>query len=195
MSGQGLQKLLRAFFEVRHISVSPESLVMWVDALSDLSVSEVQAAIRKCNREFNGVPTPAVLRSFAPGVVALSDDQRAAVAWRKVRETIGKYGAYYAIDFDDKIIHAAIRDIGGWVNLCNTPHDEMWSKQNAFLRAYKSVANTGVGDSRPLRGVLESKQEPVMVLVGLPLHSNHKLLGGTPKQPRRVALPDLRANR
>jgi hypothetical protein len=188
-----IQALLLAFFDVRNITVSPDSLRMWIDAFSDMTPQGIEMAIRRFNRESTDYPTPAAVRKYA-GVEGLNDEQRASIAWGTVRKTIAQYGAYYSIAFDDAVIHAAIRAIGGWERLCETPHDQMQWKQKEFVRAYVEAAGTGIGDSRPLAGVLGFK-ERADVQSGLGAHPTHKRLTGPSEVKQRIPLPNLSVDR
>lgn len=191
-----VRRLLEAFFTVRNVTVTGDSLRMWIDALGGLSEQQIEQAIRRYNRECSDYPTPAKLRSYASGSAALSDEQRAQVAWGSVRSTVLKYGAYWAIKFDDPIIHAAIRQIGGWVNLCNTQHDEMHWKQKGFCAAYVEIARHGIGDGRPVSGMMTNGAAPVDVAVGLTKHSAQNSLTYAPcAQSQQSLIPDLSIGR
>lgn len=167
---------------------------MWLSGLRGLSPEQLITAVDRYNRECSQRPTPAGLRRYA-GAVGLNDEQRAEVAWRKVFETMQRYGAYFAIDFkDDRIIHAAIRAIGGWSNLCKTQYDELHWKEKDFKAQYVSICRSGIGDSRPLSGLLE-RQEPIEIDTGMVPHeySDKLIAGSAPVQ--KVALPDLSTGR
>lgn len=164
-----LIRLLEAFFSARSVTVDMAGMDMWMDAFADLTPEAVELALRRYNRECSDHPTPASVRRYA-GAAGLTDEQRAQTAWRVVRSTILKYGAYYAINFDDQIIHAAIRAIGGWPSLCGTQLDEMQWKQRDFLAAYVNVARSGLGEFRPLQGLAMSKATTVDIQTGLAPH-------------------------
>lgn len=164
-----LKRLLQAFFSARSVTVDADGLRMWLDAFADLTPEAVELALRRYNRECSDHPTPASVRRYA-GAAGLTDEQRAQAAWRVVRSTILKYGAYYAINFDDQIIHAAIRAIGGWASLCGTQLDEMQWKQRDFLAAYVNVARSGIGEFRPLQGLGMSTTTTIDIQTGLVPH-------------------------
>lgn len=188
-----LKKLLEAFFIARNVTVDAAGLRMWIDAFADLPPEAIELAIRRYNRECSDHPTPAAVRRYA-GAAGLTDEQRAQAAWRVVRSTMLKYGAYYAVTFDDVIVHAAIRAIGGWANLCNTQHDELTWKEKAFREAYVSIARSGIGEFKPLAGLLTNQPEAIQVTTGLLPHAAVKAI--TNNSVARVArLPNLRADR
>lgn len=165
-----LTALLKGFLNARNVTVDAAGLRMWIDAFSDLPTEAIELALRRFNRECTDHPNPAAVRRYA-GAAGLSDDQRALVAWRVVRSSVLRYGAYYSISFDDPIIHAAIRAVGGWVNLCTTQHDEMQWKQKQFVEAYISVARSGIGEFQTLAGLLDHHTDPVQITTGLLQHA------------------------
>ena len=177
-----LKRLLQGFFSARNVTVDADGLRMWIDAFSDLPAEAIELALRRYNRECSDHPTPAAVRRYA-GVAGLTDEQRAQVAWRVVRSCAARYGAYYAISFDDPIIHAAIRAIGGWTNLCTTQIDEMHWKAKAFCEAYVSVARSGIGEFDSLPGLLDCQNEPVQITTGLLQHAAMKALTAHPAAP------------
>lgn len=188
-----LKKLLASFFSARSITLDGDGLRMWLDAFSDLTPEAIELALRRFNRECTDHPTPAAVRRYS-GAAGLTDEQRAQAGWRVVRSTILKYGSYYAIEFDDVIIHAAISAIGGWVNLCNTPHDEMTWKAKAFVEAYVSVARSGLGDFQRLPGLSNNQPEKIEITTGLLPHVGLKALETT-AGGRIARLPNLSIDR
>lgn len=189
-----LKRLLMAFFSARSVTVDADGLRMWIDAFSDLTPEAVELALRRYNRECSDHPTPASVRRYA-GAAGLTDEQRAMAAWRVVRSTILRYGAYYAINFDDPIIHAAIRAIGGWSQLCATPTEEFQWKAKEFVAAYVNVARSGIGEFKPLLGIAMTKNESISITTGLAKHPTVAAIAMNEQPPRRVALPDLSAKR
>lgn len=177
-----LAKLLKAFLSARNVTIDADGLRMWIDAFSDLTPEAIELALRRYNRECTDHPTPAAVRRYA-GAAGLTDEQRALVGWRVVRSSVLRYGAYYSIDFDDKIIHAAVRAIGGWASLCSTQHDEMQWKQKQFIEAYLNVARSGIGEFHQLAGLLDDKAEPVKITTGMLQHAALRHLANSHTAP------------
>jgi hypothetical protein len=184
-----LKRVLKAFFELHSITVTGDSLRLWLDSFQGMPLEAIESAIRRFNTESDQRPTPAAVRRYA-GAAGLSDEQRAQAAWRVVRSTILRYGAYYRINFDDPIVHAAIRAIGGWTQLCNTASEEMHWKAKAFVDAYVSVARSGIGEFQPLAGLLQT-QQPVEVVTGLLPHATAGAITMAKPVARTVRIPDL----
>lgn len=169
---------LSAFLDSRGIKMKAEGMLQWIESLDDLTDEEFCTALKRFSRESKEFPSPAAVRQFA-GAVALPEADRATIAWAKVRESIRKIGGYQSVQFDDPLITAAIRDMGGWVQLCETTTEDMKWREQDFRRIYSAVAKSGIGDASPLPGISErtnaklgySPQEPaVSVETGLPVH-------------------------
>lgn len=88
---------------------------------------------------FRFFPKPAEIIECGLGSV----EERAAFAWEQVRQAIGSHGSYASVDFEDKAINVAIRTMGGWTKLCQSPEDELHFTQRNFASAYSIAANHG----------------------------------------------------
>jgi hypothetical protein len=174
--------------------MGPEGMLQWIESLDDLTDDEFCTALKRFSRESKEFPSPAAVRGFA-GTVGLSDNDRATIAWSKVRESIRKVGGYSTVTFDDPIINAAIRDMGGWVMLCETDSVDMKWREQDFRRIYGAIAKAGIGDASPLAGICErtnaklgyAPQEPaVAVETGLPVHPAAPALPVVEREPKRL---------
>jgi len=72
-----------------------------------------------------------------------TNTDRSVMAWGKCLEAAAKVGAYQSVAFDDKVIHAVIEDLGGWVRFCRTEFDDLSYLQKRFCDAYKAYAGRG----------------------------------------------------
>lgn len=138
---------------------------VWYQLLDDLSVEQLQNAVVRTLREykFSGFPPVGLLREFggAGAVKAITDNDRAVLAWSRVIDAIHREGAYRSVDFDDRVIHAAVRDLGGWVALCDTPaHDLHAFVRPRFLEAYRVHRAVGLHaqEAAHLPGIIEGDQ-------------------------------------
>ncbi len=174
--------------------MGPEGMLQWIESLDDLTDDEFCTALKRFSRESKDFPSPAAVRSFA-GSVGLSDSDRATIAWAKVRESIRKVGGYATVTFDDPLITASIREMGGWVQLCETNTDDLKWREQDFRRIYGAIAKAGIGDASPLAGICErtnaklgyAPQEPAVVVeTGLPLHPAAPALPVTEREPKRL---------
>lgn len=156
--------------------------------LDDLALDDVLRACKRALRERERMPTVAELRKLA-GV--MDDTDRALAAWSHFEQTAAGWGAYKTVDFDDKLINATVRHLGGWIRCCELPPNEFdtWLRKD-FLKAYESFCKTGVGREAyaPLMGIHERENrligydpkvmpkleegdwEPLKITTGLPPH-------------------------
>lgn len=156
-------------------------------ALSDLDLNALQSACSRALRELTFFPKPAELRKLA-GIVASSS--RAMLAWESVAKTTQRLGARRSVDFDDPVINATVRSMGGWERLCRMEREEfaVWGRKE-FERIYSALCDSGISEDagRYLPGQTERENpgleaEVRTVPAGLPPHSrsvvNHMLGGG-----------------
>lgn len=146
------ERALKAFLETQRIRVTADSLRLWVASFADLTLEQLSDALLRFTKEGSEFPTPAAVRKFA-GYGEAGIDDRAAVAWASVRREMHRTGAYESVTFDDQMINAAIRNMGGWERLCETPIDQIDWKGKEFIAMYKTIVRTGIGDGSPLHGI------------------------------------------
>lgn len=66
---------------------------------------------------------------------------QAELAWTKVDLAIRTVGSHESVCFDDRLIHAVIEDMGGWVVLCAVDDKEYPFKHNEFIKRYRGYIN------------------------------------------------------
>lgn len=151
----------------------------YVIGLEGMSVAMVQQATARALRSCKFFPSAFELRQLA-GESSVSE--RALVAWTVVFGAMGSTGGYLSVDFDDPVINATIRSMGGWPKLNDTQQAEMPFRQKDFERIYASLANVGITSdmARPLPGLIEvdngskglpSPNQVRRIETGLPQHS------------------------
>ena len=150
--------------------------------LQDLELADLQSSVTRSIRESEWFPKPIELRRFA-GV--MSHSERAVIAWSAVTKAVGSKGSYASVDFDDPIVNATLRNMGGWEELCKKDQEDfaVWARKD-FERIYNSLCNSGVSEeaAKYLPGRTERENEgsdwggrvlgmqPRKVLTGLPPH-------------------------
>lgn len=142
--------------------------------LSDVPIDRLKMAVVRAIRERKFMPTVAELRELAG---ELTPDVRAVKAWDAFQNAVVAHGSYVSVDFDDPVINATVRNLGGWERVCDLPVSEFdkWLRKD-FDRVYKALCQAGIGPDAgaPLLGY----------------HNRNNLAGGFGKhvkQPLRIA--------
>ncbi len=78
------------------------------------------------------MPKPADVIRFLQG----DSRTQALRAWSRVVTAIREVGGYESVVFDDPIIHAVIRDMDGWIRLCQVREDELPFRGHDFQARY-----------------------------------------------------------
>lgn len=111
--------------------------------LQDLTLEQVQVAVAVGIRSSERLPRPVELRRL---VGEQTGEQRAIAAWGDVLRAIPR-GPYKHIDFQDNLINAAIRNLGGWPTFVGRFTDEeaeKWARLE-FIKAYQAFSG-GAGE-------------------------------------------------
>lgn len=121
--------------------------------VSDLTIEALQTAVATAIRSSKAFPRPVELRQFAG---EQTNEQRAIAAWGDVLRAVPR-GPYKHIDFQDPLINATVRNLGGWPTFIGRFEDEESEKwvRLEFLKAYQSFASSGVNGEAclPLTGI------------------------------------------
>jgi len=118
------------------------TLRVWYLCLHDLTESQFGRAIQRylCDRadEFVNVK---LIRELS-GVQSSGESAQVA-AWDEVLREIKRVGAYQTPVFSDNRTAATIRNMGGWVMLCDTAPEELhkWSSQR-FAKTFAAMPVT-----------------------------------------------------
>ena len=135
-------------------SVTPLTIRAYDVGTADLPIEAVEAAVMIAIKDRKFMATVAEIRELA-GV--MSPDVRATKAWLTVKMAVPVWGAYRSVSFDDPLVNAVVRALGGWVQVCETPSGEKtdtWLRKN-FETTYKSLLASGVSaeQAAPLHGL------------------------------------------
>jgi len=162
--------------------------------LAGLPIAAIEHATRRAIAERKFMPVPSELRELAG---AISPADRAIKAWDALDKAVTRYGYYDSVDFDDKLINAAVRSMGGWMRLSEryNTDEEKWIRKD-FERIYESLMRSGVSTEAigPLLGFHEQNNRgrydnhvPTvkMIATGLPPHLPG-LLPSASNSPRQV---------
>jgi hypothetical protein len=161
--------------------------------LEDLSIESIESAVATAMRTCEHMPNVATLRRLTGEATT---DDRAILAWAAFERAVVREGAYASVEFDDPVIHATIRNHGGWQRCCGLPCEEFdkWLRKD-FLATYSALCSTGISReagapligiceaSNRMNGFQEAVKAPRLITTGLPAHKNLRILGGPSPQP------------
>jgi len=146
--------------------------VYWM-ALRDLELADFQRATMACLQTCKFFPAPAELRAAAGKAPALL----AVQAWTHVRAAMDKWDSDYSVDFGP-LVNATVRNIGGWMWLCEQTLPQLaWAQKN-FERVYQQLATA---DPTTLHGAALCGRD-VMAVVPLRFEpaAGQRQIGGKP---------------
>lgn len=65
-------------------------------------------------------------------------ESKSLAAWTEIITTIRQVGHYESVMFTDPFIHGVIRDMGGWIFLCQQSERDLIFSQKEFERRYRN---------------------------------------------------------
>lgn len=130
--------------------LNQQQLDVWFDNLSDLTVEQLRTAVRTAIRQGDDWPSVAKLRNYS-GADGIPAKDRPLVAWNAVVDARDKLTEHHSVYFDDPVVNAVIRQLGGWQELMNTPANEMRWLQKDFCAAYTALSAVALRDEQTAR--------------------------------------------
>jgi hypothetical protein len=121
--------------------ITPDSICVYAIALSELSPTELQAAVLKCMRTCKFFPSIAEIMEAANDMVEVASGTKAKSpdeAWNEVIKQMNEAFIYKKPVFSTPEIEKAALSMG-WIGLCETPTDQLGTARAQFLRLYESV--------------------------------------------------------
>lgn len=168
---------ITALAEAYRQTITPATLHAYLLGLDDLSIDAIEGAVRKALRTCRFMPAPIELRELSGEVAG---GNRAVMAWDCFSRAVVEHGGYKSVVFDDPVLNATVRNLGGWQRCCELPAEEFdkWLRKD-FLGAYQSLAAAGAGSTDMLPGIFarenaitgkhhEPSERMVVVQTGLP---------------------------
>lgn len=64
-------------------------------------------------------------------------ESKSLAAWTEIMSSIRYVGHYESVQFTDPLIHRVIRDMGGWIYLCQQSERDLIFAQKEFERRYR----------------------------------------------------------
>jgi len=136
--------------------------------LNDLPIVVVKDAIGQALRQCERLPRPAELRKLVGQQI--TPESKAIAAWSEATKAVSVHGPYKSVAFQDRIVNAVVRHLGGWPNFCSrlTESEEQWVRKD-FMRVYQTYVVGGVSHEAllPLAGLNEV--EVVNGVIGRPV--------------------------
>lgn len=136
----------------------------WI-ALRDLTAEELAHATGRAVREGRFMPTPAELLELAGWGGTRASAIAAAQAWEAVRTAMDRHDYTTSVDFGP-LVNAVVRNLGGWVALCDkSVPDLVWVRKD-FERLYSDFGSKPPEslNGAPLRGQFGGA--PVRIAIG-----------------------------
>ena len=162
---------------------SPAMLHGYELALNDLPIEVIRHAVWLALRECKFVPAPEELRKLA-GV--MDPKQRVLIAWDILQCAAKKHGYRKSVDFDDVLLNATIRALGGWEHFVQMSVAERhgWYKKD-FDRVYLAMIQGWFTDAMGAPLMRWSEYDGafpiVKIYTGLPLADRQRLPAEPPK--------------
>lgn len=157
MQSTDLTEFTRVLSSVSSLYGKPMSkalMALYWAALQGFALAEVKRALQAhVNDPDSGqyMPKPADVVRFLQG----DSRTQALLAWSGVVKAIREVGGYNSVVFDDPVIHAVIRDMGGWVMLCQVRVDELPFREREFTARYAGYVGHAPGQyPQQLTGML-----------------------------------------
>jgi hypothetical protein len=179
---------------------------MWYFAVSDLDGEAWKAACLRLMQTWKWPRLPPISELRAEVLGLVDPEKRAVIAWDRVREAMRQHGAYCSIEFDDPVIHAAIRAVmgaSGWPGLCELDPEELKWRGKDFREAYVAIGEVGMRpqDHQALDGLVARdarrsgtapRIEFVRVETGLPTRHIKSISGSVTTQQIHIGSNEVK---
>lgn len=129
-------------------SLSAARILAYFEALADLPLVAVSAALTQARRTLRFFPKPVEIREVLVGSV----EDRAREAWRRVLGALEHVGTYESVDFGDPVTHAVLEALGGWSQAWawdRAEGPELLGLERDFVSLYRLYAERGSGRTPP----------------------------------------------
>ncbi len=188
-----ITKLITMLAEAFSRKATPATFAAYELGLDGLGIEGIRTAVTKALKTSQFMPAPSELRAMSG---EHKPEDRAQIAWLAVGDAMRTHGGYRTVTFDDVVINAAVRSVGGWQRICEADPKEFEAHiRREFMQAYTSLCIAGVGEDQaaPLIGIFDREnavlgygpQNVQLVVTGLPPIPNAPRITGQ----KRAALP------
>jgi len=142
MNKQDILKAVAPLQLAYNASLDDNRLRLYVEMLSDIPPSILEASVKKLIMTNKFLPSIAEIREVAYGIKEIISGTAApdeSEAWGEVIKAIQSVGYYGKPTFTHEAIAAAVDNIG-WQDICMTPSDGTSTLRAQFRRAYQLAA-------------------------------------------------------
>lgn len=163
--------------------------VLYFEALQDLEIAPVLAALHTSARTCTFMPKPAELRTLVVGDTEIAAER----AWLTYKHTARTVGAYASPTFADGAIAVTLLAIfGSWERACAIDlSPELWvAKRREFERVYRVARDQGVHAPRTLPGFCARVNLETGFSDATPPQTERLLGDGSPGERRRLEASD-----
>ena len=120
-------------------------------ALQEYELEQVIYAINTHIRNSQFPPTPHDIIKILGG----GNEDCALLAWSTVEQAIRQTGPYPSVTFPDRVTMIVIKDIGGWIRLCETQEKDLPFVAQDFKKRYAAAATSNREHPSRLAGINE----------------------------------------
>lgn len=142
MNKQDILKAVAPLQLAYNASLDDNRLRLYVEMLSDIPPSILEASVKKLIMTNKFLPSIAEIRETAYGIKEIISGTAApdeSEAWGEVIKAIRSVGYYGKPKFSHEAITTAVNNIG-WQDICMTTNDGMNTLRSQFRRAYQLAA-------------------------------------------------------
>lgn len=181
----GIAAAITMLAEAYGRTVTKVTFLAYIAGLDGLTVEQIEQGVNRALKTCKFMPAPAELRELAG---ELKGQDRAVKAWMALERAIVQQGAYRTVDFDDRVVNATVRSLGGWERICATDPKEFDTfLRQKFIASYAALYAAGVGEEEaaPLQGIFDREnskhgfdaQVPQLIVTGLPVPNHAPRVG------------------
>jgi hypothetical protein len=173
-------EVLTSLSDLYDFPVSKNALQLFWDILKEYPIDAFVAAAKKHTETSKWMPKPS---DFISAIKSLSTsgEEKAVLAWTAVTKATRSVGGNASVEFDDPLIHAVVRNLGGWSTLCSSSATYFQNNtRKQFISTYESMYNLCAKGLRvdgllPLEG--RTRDRLVQIKTDVPQGPQHLLLG------------------
>jgi len=137
-----------------NITITEFTLGIYYDIFKDYDCESFRKAVIDCikDRVYSSLPKPAEILQFLEG----TRHDKALTAWLQAKEAVDKGGYYASIEFSDPIISHCLVQLGGWMEFCSQPINELPFIEKRFIDLYRLYLKREIKEPVKLIGYIEA---------------------------------------